>query len=226
MGAVSARVVSVNVGGPTSSTAHPARPTGIDKHPVPALEVSDPGPRAMSGTGGSGVTGDYIGDRKHHGGSSQAVYLYAIEELDHWSGELERDLPPGSFGENVTTEGIDLDALRLGTRLRIGDGVELEVRVPREPCATFAAHMGVRGWVKRFTARGRTGAYCAVIEPGTIRPGDAIAVAGEPGHDIDLVTTFRAGMGDLDLARRVLESGALVQPYADELTATVAARAG
>ena len=218
-------MVSVNVGRPGPSTAHPTRPTGIDKEPVDELPVRDPGPRAMTGTGGSGVVGDFIGDRRHHGGTSQAVYLVAAEELAHWSGELERDLPPGAFGENVTTEGIDLDALLLGTRLRIGE-VELEVRVPREPCSTFAAHMGVRGWVKRFAARGRTGAYCAVIEPGTIRRGDAIAVLHEPDHDIDLVTVFRAGMGDLDLARRVLDAGVLAQPYADELRATVAARTG
>ena len=44
----------------------------------------------------------------------------------------------GAFGENVTTEGIDLDALLLGSRLRVGEDVELEVRVPREPCSTFA----------------------------------------------------------------------------------------
>jgi len=217
-------VVSVNLGGPGPSAAHPERPTGIVKAPVAELPVRDPGPRAMTGTGGSGVVGDFIGDRRHHGGSSQAVYLVAVEELAHWSGELERDLPPGAFGENVTTEGIDLDALLLGSRLRIGEDVELEVRVPREPCSTFAAHMGVRGWVKRFTARGRTGAYCAVVTPGTIRAGDAIDVVHEPDHDIDLVTVFRAGMGDLDLARRVLDSGTLVQPYADELTRTVDAR--
>lgn len=217
-------MVSVNLGQPRPSTAHPDRPTGIDKTPVAELPVRDPGPRAASGSGGSGVVGDFIGDRQHHGGSSQAVYLVAVEELAHWSGELQRDLPPGAFGENVTTEGIDLDALLLGTRLRIGEDVELEVRVPREPCSTFAAHMGERGWVKRFAARGRTGAYCAVVTPGTIRAGDALVVVNEPDHDIDLVTVFRAGMGDLDLARRVLESGTLVQPYADELTRTVVAR--
>lgn len=224
MSAVIARVVSVNAGAPGHSTAHPDRPTGIDKQPVDALEVRDPGPRSVTGpTGGSGAVGDYIGDRKHHGGTSQAVYLVASEELRHWSGELARDLQPGAFGENVTTEGIDVDTLLLGTRLRIG-GAELEVRVPREPCATFAAHMGIRGWVKWFAARGRTGAYCAVMEPGVIRAGDPIEVLHEPDHGIDLTRVFRASMGDLAEARRVLDAGVLVEPYRDELARRVAAR--
>lgn len=219
---MSAHVVSVNVGTAQAQDGV-RRPTGIDKQPVDALHVSDPGPRSVGPTGGSGVSGDFIGDREHHGGSSQAVYLVAVEELDHWAGELERTLSPGAFGENVTTEGIDLDALRLGTRLRIGE-TELEIRVPREPCATFVRHMGVRGWVKRFAARGRTGAYCAVITPGTIRRDDAVVVLSEPDHDIDLVTVFRATMGDLGAARRVLDAGVLVPPYDAELADVVAAR--
>jgi MOSC domain-containing protein YiiM len=220
---MSAHVVSVNVGTAQAQDGV-RRPTGIDKQPVDALHVSDPGPRSTGTTGGSGVTDDFIGDRQHHGGSSQAVYLVAVEELDHWAGVLERPLSPGAFGENLTTSGIDLDALRIGTRLRVGEEVELEVRVPREPCATFARHMGVRGWVKRFAERGRTGAYCAVITPGTIRADDAVEVVSEPAHDIDLVTVFRATMGDLDTARRVLDAGVLVPPYVAELADVVAAR--
>ncbi len=214
--------MSVNIGSAVPSAATSTRATGIDKHPVESLQVRDPGPR--SERVGSGVVGDYIGDLRHHGGTSQAVYLFAREELDHWEGELERHLPPGAFGENVTTSGLDVDALRVGTRLLVGDVVELEVRVPREPCATFAAHMGVPGWVRRFAARGRTGAYCAVLTPGEIRPGDAIAVTDEPDHDVDLPTVFRASMGDLALARRVLDAGVLVPPYDGEMAAMLERR--
>lgn len=220
---MSARVLSVNLGRGGATASRGRRVTGIDKQPVEAIEVRDPGPR--DGGDGSGVVGDVIGNRRHHGGSSQAVYLVAEAELRHWSGELERELLPGAFGENVTTTGIDVDALVVGTRLRVGEEVELEVRLPREPCATFAAHMGVRGWVKRFAARGRTGAYCAVVVSGTIRAGDDVTPTDVPVHGIDVVEVFRAAMGDLDRARAVLDAGILPAPYDAEMASMVAARA-
>lgn len=216
--------MSVNVGAavPTDASSEPT--TGIDKRPVAAIAVRDPGPREP-GSGGSGAEGDFIGDRVHHGGTHQAVYLFSASELEHWSAELGRPLAPGAFGENVTVEGIDIDALLLGTRLQVGEA-ELEIRVPRDPCRTFAAHMGERGWVKRFAAHGRTGGYCAVLRPGTIRPGDAVEILHQPDHGIDLALTFRAILGDLGSIRQVLDSGALVEPYAGRMRERLTARAG
>lgn len=110
---MTARVLSVNVGRAEPTDASSTGRTGIDKQPVGSIEVRDPGPR--SERGGSGVVGDFIGDTKHHGGSSQAVYLVAEGELAHWSGELERHLLPGAFGENITTSAIPVDELLIGT---------------------------------------------------------------------------------------------------------------
>ena len=54
-----------------------------------------------------------IGERRH-GGNSQALYACGGEELDDWEARLERDLPNGFFGENLTTRGIDVNEARLG----------------------------------------------------------------------------------------------------------------
>lgn len=60
--------------------------TGIDKRPADGpVHVTDPGPK---GTGGSGLAGDSVCDLRHHGGSDQAVYAFAREELDAWEREL------------------------------------------------------------------------------------------------------------------------------------------
>jgi len=212
------RVLSVNVGEPRSGIIARRR-TGIDKRPTDAIEVREPGPK---GVGASGVEGDAVMNLRHHGGTHQAVYAVAREELDWWGADLGRDLAPGAFGENLTTAGFDVDAAVVGEQWRIGSSVVLEVAGPRVPCATFAAHMGVRGWMKAFTARGRTGAYLSVVQPGTIRPGDPIQVLWRPGHGITVPETFRAWMGDRALAREVVAAHALPGPVHDELAAKVA----
>ena len=96
----------------------------------------------------------------------------------------------------------------VGERWRVGSAL-LEVTGPRIPCATFRAWMGERGWVRRFTERGRTGAYLAVVEPGVVSTGDAVEVLGLPTHGITVPEVFRAFTGDDELATRVLEAGIL-----------------
>ena len=133
----------------------------------------------------------------------------AREELDWWGAELGRDLRDGMFGENLTTVGLDVDGALVGERWQVGTTL-LEVAGPRIPCATFAAWMGERGWVRRFTERRRTGAYLAVLEPRRIMAGDVVAVVDRPGHGITVPEVFRAIMGDRDLAARVVGAGVLV----------------
>lgn len=198
-------VLSVNLGRPMLQRIPKGRPTGIDKQPVDVLTVADPGPRRIvDGAGVSGVEGDHVGDGRFHGGWDRAVYAYSREELDLWSEALGRGLPNGHFGENLTTTGIDVDAAEVGDRWYVGSAV-LEVRWARQPCATFGEWMGEPGWVKRFLAHGRTGALLSVVEAGDIRVQDPIEVV-RSGSGIDLPTVLRAKLGDLDLARRVLDA--------------------
>ncbi len=199
-------VRSVNVGGARSGIRPRGRDTAIDKRPVDAIEVRDPGPKR--GGLGSGVLGDDVVSRKHHGGSRQAVYAVAREELDWWGAELGRELRDGMFGENLTTAGIEVDAAVVGERWRVGSAL-LEVAGPRIPCATFAAWMGERAWVRRFTERGRTGAYLAVVEAGVVAVGDAVEVSGRPEHGITVPRVFRAFTGDDEAAAQVLAAGIL-----------------
>ncbi|QGN56636.1 MOSC domain-containing protein [Nostocoides sp. HKS02] len=215
-------MLSLNVGTPEPNAAKPVGVTGIHKRPVGTAVLRAPGPK--HGGLGSGVEGDFLGDTRHHGGDTQAVYAFAREELDWWAGELGRELPSGTFGENLTTLGLDVDGSLIGERWAVGDTVVLEVCGPRIPCATFAARMGERGWVKRFSAVGRTGAYLSVVTGGTVRQGDAITVVSRPDHEITVPDTFRAFMGEVEAAQRVLAAGCLVESEADELRELVARR--
>lgn len=164
-------LLSVNLGRATAVDCSDAEGgmTGIGKRPVPGpVRVSAPGPKATGR--GSGLAGDAVCDRRHHGGDHQAVYAYAREDLDWWEAELGRALPPGLFGENLTTTGVDLSGAVLGERWRVGPELVLEVSSTRIPCRTFQGVLGEPGWVRRFTRECRPGAYLRVVREGPVSP--------------------------------------------------------
>ncbi|MEV6550074.1 MOSC domain-containing protein [Streptomyces sp. NPDC051597] len=188
--------------------------TGIGKRPVEgAVGIFRPGPR---GVGASGVAGDDVCDKRHHGGEHQAVYAYAREDLDAWEKELGRELPGGIFGENLTTSGLDVSGARIGERWRIGPDVVLEVAGARIPCRTFAGTLGEQGWVRRFTRAGAPGAYLRVVEEGRIRAGDAIEVVHRPAHEVSVAFWFRAFTTERELLPRTLAAGEAMSPEAHE----------
>jgi MOSC domain-containing protein YiiM len=199
-------LASVNVGQPLPNPYKDALRTGIDKRPVTGpVAVRDPGPKT---TGlGSGIVGDYIGDVANHGGSDQALYAFAREDLDGWSARLGRPLTDGFFGENLTTVGLDVNESLLGEQWRVGDTVVLQVTCPRIPCSTFRGWVGETGWLKIFTADARPGAYLRVVVPGELRAGDPITVVRRPSHDVTVSLAYRAFMTERQLLPRLLAAG-------------------
>jgi MOSC domain-containing protein YiiM len=137
-----------------------------------------------------GLHGDIQASRIHHGGVDQALYAYSQDDADFWVGELQRDLLPGVFGENLRVAGIGTTTAVIGERWKIGLDVEVEVTSPRVPCATFQRRMDEPQWVKRFTAAGRVGTYLRVIKPGTIRAGDHIHRLFVPKHGVTIGKWF------------------------------------
>ncbi len=154
--------------------------TAIDKRPVDQpLRV-----RPL------GLYGDVQADRKHHGGPTKALYAYADEDARVWADALGRDIPPGLFGENLRTAGLDVSGAEIGERWTIGDELVVEVTCPRMPCATFQRRMGEPKWVKRFTEAGMPGAYLRIVRSGTIAPGDPIEAVASPGHGVTIASWF------------------------------------
>ncbi|GCD36880.1 sulfurase [Streptomyces chrestomyceticus JCM 4735] len=184
--------------------------TGIGKRPVDGpVAVSAPGPK---GVAGSGLAGDAVVNLQHHGGNDQAVYAYAREDLDVWERELGRPLPSGTFGENLTTSGLDVTHARIGERWRVGPRLLLEVTSARIPCMTFQGRLGEPGWIKRFTRAEVPGAYLRVLEPGEIRAGDPITVEHRPDHDVTIALAFRGMTTGREVLPRLLEAGAALHP--------------
>ena len=188
-------MVSVNVGLPRVTEWHGRSVlSGIWKEPVVGRVA----------VRGINVDGDGQADPRVHGGVDKAVYAYAAEDYAWWSGQLRRPIEPATFGENLTTEGIDLNALTIGTRLRAGS-VVLETAGPRLPCYKLGMRMGDAVFVDDFEAAARFGAYFRVVEAGDVAAGDDVVVAplDRPGVTVRELGAAYARPG-VDLLRRVL----------------------
>jgi MOSC domain-containing protein YiiM len=196
-------VLSVNLARVRPNADKDVATTGIDKRPAEgSVDVRAPGSKA-DGLG-SGLVGDHIGDRGSHGGDDQAVYAYAREDLDDWEGVLGRSLSPGSFGENLTTLGLDVTGALIGERWAIGQDVELQVTDPRIPCSTFRGWIGTPGWLRTFTEVAKPGAYLRVLAPGSIAAGDTITVTHRPAHAVTIGLAFRAMTREPELLTVIL----------------------
>jgi len=208
-----AQVISVNTGGGRDADwAGRLGRTAIDKRPVP-------GPVAV---GRLGLAGDEQVDKPDHGGYEQALYAYAREDLDWWVERLGRELPSGTFGENITTGGLEVTGALIGEVWRLGSAV-VQVTSPRIPCAVFAGWMDERQWVKRFADAGRTGAYLRVLEEGQVSAGDPAEVLARPAVRVTIAESARAYYGDAVLMRRLLQVAGRGSKW-DEIAASVLAR--
>jgi MOSC domain-containing protein YiiM len=197
---VAARLLAVNLASPRTveRRGRPQR-TGIWKHPAS-------GPVRLAETG---VAGDFVGDRRAgHGAPDKTVYSYTRADYAWWEDELGRPLEPGTFGENLTLEGIDASRAEVGERWRIG-GALLGVTGPRLPCWKLALKMDDPKFVKRFGAALRLGAYLRVLQEGEVVVGDAAEVVERPGHGVTVELVGRAMLGEPELAPRLLEAPAL-----------------
>lgn len=191
---MSASVLSVNVGAArTVRHAGADVATGIFKRPVA-------GRVAVAGVN---LSGDDQADRSVHGGPDRAVYAYASEDYDWWSRELGRELLPGTFGENLTIRGIDVNAALVGERWRIGTTI-LQVTTPRFPCYKLAMKMDDPKFVKRFGAALRLGTYLSIVTEGALGSGDAIEIVHRPSHRLTIGDMSKIYLFERDRMRELL----------------------
>ncbi len=198
-------VRSVNVGMPRTAAWADLGRTSIDKRPVVGSVVVTT----------LGLAGDQVSDTTHHGGIDQAVYAFAREDLDFWERELGRSIVDGQFGENLTTDGMDVNEALVGERWRVGTAL-FEVASVRIPCRDFTGWMGATGfdtpaWVKRFTSVHRPGPYLRVVEAGRLAAGDDLVVEHRPDHGVTVSTMFRALTTERTLLPLLLEVAGLVE---------------
>jgi len=145
-----AEVTSVNI----------SEKKGVRKHEVPEIILRRD----------HGIVGD-----AHAGNWHRQISLLAEESVDKMRALGLYDLTAGAFAENINTTGIDLKSLPVGTRLRVGQTL-LEVTQIGKECHSDCA-------IKKATGKcvmPTEGIFAIVIEEGTVRRGDPIAVEACP----------------------------------------------
>ena len=159
------KVLSIQVG--RTRTFAPADPDGkrwrsaIAKEPVSGIVA----------LGLEGLAGDVQADRRYHGGPERALLAYAAEHFAGWCQELSRpSLTPGTFGENLTLEGLAEAQACIGDVLSLG-GAVIQVSQPRMPCVKLARRLAAPGIVARALATARTGFYLRVLRVGEVARG-------------------------------------------------------
>ena len=155
---------------------------------------------------GVNLEGDDQADRRVHGGPDKAVYAYAAEDAAWWASEgVGVPLGPGAFGENLTTEGVDVTGAVVGERWRVGSAL-LEVAQPRLPCFKLGLRMEDPGFPARFARADRPGAYLRIVEEGDLGAGDVVDVHDRPAHGVTVALVSRAMLRDPFLTGRALEA--------------------
>ena len=148
-----ARIVSVN----TSSHK------GTFKYPVEQGELKID----------FGILGDAHGGNWH-----RQISLLAMESIDRMRAMGVPDLTPGKFAENITTEGIELFTLPVGTRLRLGDCLVEVTQIGKE-CHQHCEIFKKGGKCVMPTE----GIFVKVLTEGIIRPGDPIQIDPLPPRE-------------------------------------------
>src|SRR5688572_31227314 len=178
---INMKLLSINLGQErTQQNKNRTEITGIYKIPVDgSVKISK-----------LGITEDFIASKKHHGGPDQAIYVYGEVDFQWWEKELDRDMIPGMFGENLTISGLESNIYNIGDFLHIGD-VTLQITSPRIPCSTFATRMGDSQWVKKFKVAERPGLYCRVMREGVVEAGFSIKEEKYQGETISVLQMYR-----------------------------------
>jgi MOSC domain-containing protein YiiM len=171
---VEAHVTSVNV-----SAVH-----GFSK--TPALETRLLAGLGVEGDAHCGTTVRHRYDRRKdpRRPNLRQVHLLATELLDELA-QHGHALRPGDLGENVTTTGVDLLGLPVGTVLRLGREAEVRLTGLRTPCSlidAFRPGLMRKMWALDGDGRRvrRAGVMGVVHGGGVVRPGDPVHVVPPP----------------------------------------------
>jgi len=159
------KIISTNIGEPKEISYHGKMVmTGIFKFPV----------NQSIFLGTEDVENDHVIDRRYHGGTDKACYLYSSDHYGYWQNLYpELEMPWGIFGENLTVEGLNEAQINIGDIFKIGNAV-VQATQPRQPCFKLEFRFNSGEIVSQFVESGFSGVYVRVLEKGKVKTGDSM----------------------------------------------------
>lgn len=157
------KVISTNIANPQPMVWRGKQiTTGIYKTPVnqPIFLASE------------NVRGDEVSDRRVHGGTYKACYLFSVDNYPYWKSLLPHlDWNYGMFGENLSITGLDESKIFIGDVYKIGEAI-VKVTQPREPCYKLGIKFGDPGTLNTFIEHKHPGFYASVLLEGFVQVND------------------------------------------------------
>ncbi|WP_340115004.1 MOSC domain-containing protein [Maribellus mangrovi] len=163
------KIISTNIGEPRI-LRHRGKDvkTGIFKFPVEEGIF----------LGQENVVNDHVIDRRYHGGTDKACYLYSADHYQYWQNLYpDLEMPFGMFGENLTVEGLQEAQINIGDMFKIGDAV-VQATQPRQPCYKLEFRFHDKAIVRKFVDSGFSGVYVRVLKSGKVRVGQKMELNG------------------------------------------------
>lgn len=175
------KIISTNIAQPTTIVWRGQEiQTGIYKYPVEtpiSLGLSD-------------VDNDHVIDRRYHGGSDKACYLYSADHYPFWKNSYpDLDWNWGMFGENLTVGGLDESEIRIGDRYQIGEAI-VQVSQPRQPCFKLGIRFGDQKVVDDFWKSSFPGIYVRVLQTGSVKTGDGFVLLERNSESLSVSQVF------------------------------------
>ncbi|HUO10503.1 MAG TPA: MOSC domain-containing protein [Phycisphaerae bacterium] len=165
------------------------------------------------------LDGDGQADLKHHGGPDKAILAYSADHYHQWQSDINRELPFGAFGENLTIAGLSEETVHIGDLFSIGS-VLVEVSQPRQPCWKLARRWRMNELVPMVINNGRTGWYLRVLREGLLEAGMPVQLLQRPNPDWPVSRANRIlhhHKKDLDLTLQLAAVPKLAGAWTDEL---------
>jgi MOSC domain-containing protein YiiM len=178
--------------------------TGIYKNPV---ETS-----IFLGT--EDVAKDHVIDRRYHGGTDKACYLYSADHYPFWQDKYPNlEWKHGMFGENLTVSGLDESVIRIGDSYRIGEAI-VQVSQPRQPCFKLGLRFNNLAMVDDFWKAPYPGVYVRVLQPGAVRNGDELILIEQNSESLSIAEVFSLFSPKPDNLNRIQQ--AIEEPFLAE----------
>ena len=171
--------------------------------------------------GKTGLAGDEVADKVHHGGVEKAGFANSYENYGEWAKFLGlNSIPFGALGENLTISGLHESSVCLGDIHKIGS-VVLQVSQPRKPCWKIAARWSNKKFTNEIYTTGLTGWYYRVVEEGFVEAGDEVSVVSQDESKVSILDANMAFANPIkhrDILEKILAIPSIAPSYKISVT--------